>query len=101
MYLMISGRTPGRDVGHNAQLLPASAREEGGGAYYCSYASPKDDIRLIVRDRKKPKKCGCAEGTLYLGSANQILLYLLWVSGEVNRFWDICVHSLAFSSRDP
>lgn len=83
MYLMISGRTPGRDVGHSAQLLPASARwGGGGGSYYCSYASPKDDIRVMVRDRKKPEKCVCAEGTLDLGSANQILLYLLGVSGD-------------------
>lgn len=87
--------------GCRSQRSAAPCLIPGGAAYYCSYASPKDDISMIACDRKKPKKCVRAKGSLYLGSANQIPLYLLWVSGEVNRFGDICVHSLASGSRSP
>lgn len=71
MYLMISGRTPGE--GCRSQRSAAPCLIPGGGAYYCSYASPKDDISVTARDRKKPKKCVRAQGTLDPGKPNPAL----------------------------
>lgn len=99
---MISGRIPVRDVGHSTQLLPASARGVGwvgGGAYYCSYASPKDDIRVTVTGSSQ--KSASVPKELFISALQTKSCFICCGFPEVNRFWDIGVDSLASRSRSP